>query len=170
MLNDPCSILIRLCVHNIALSTDTEKAVWSSNPDDAESDFDTYHCYSGQQVLPSFLVQHHVFTSASTIVSDHSWASIHWDKTLDQQMRDKWRDIVTDLQNATVTTMTQHYFTCETEDDNHTAYHLHTFKIIMSIKENGAVEYHIINFVIVKTWVTPISNFPLLNLNWWQLF
>ena len=42
--------------------------------------------------------------------------SVDWDEPLDQLIRDKWRDIVTDLQNATATTMTRHYFPCETDD------------------------------------------------------
>ena len=58
LVNDLCSILLRFRVHKIALSTDIDKAIlhiklnandqdftrflWLSDPDDAESDFDTY--------------------------------------------------------------------------------------------------------------------------------
>ena len=58
LVNYLCSVLLRFHVHKIALSTDSEKAflhvklnasdqdftrfLWLSDPDDAESDFDTY--------------------------------------------------------------------------------------------------------------------------------
>ena len=51
--------------------------------------------------------------------------SVDWDEPLDQQLRDKWRNIVIDLQNATGTTMTRHYFPGDTEmmiSDNASTY------------------------------------------------
>ena len=86
--------------------------------------------------------------------------SVDWDEPLDQRMRDKWRDIVTDLQNATVTTMTRRYFPCETEEDDHTAYHLHIFSDA-SMKAYGAVVYicesDTTSLVIAKIRVAPIK-------------
>ena len=90
--------------------------------------------------------------------------SVDWDKPLDQRIRDKWRNIVTDLQIATATTMTRRYFPGETEDDEHTAYHLHIFADA-SIKAYGAVVYickgNITSFVIAKTRVAPIKQLTL---------
>ena len=78
--------------------------------------------------------------------------SVDWDEPLDQQTRDKWKEIVTHLQNATATTMKRRYFPLETE--NHTAYHLHIFSDA-STKAYGAVVYICSNdatsFVIAKT-------------------
>ena len=90
--------------------------------------------------------------------------SIDWDKPLDQQSRDKWRDIVTDLQNATATTIQRCYTPCETEDSNHAAYHLHIFSDA-STKAYGAVVYICVNdttsFVMAKTRVAPIKKLTL---------
>ena len=67
-------------------------------------------------------------TIRTKLLMQELWqCSIDWDKPLDQQSRDKWRDIVTDLQNATATTIQRCYTPCETEDSNHAAYHLHIF-------------------------------------------
>ena len=89
--------------------------------------------------------------------------SVDWDEPLDQQMRDKWREIVTDLQNATAITITRRYFPCDTEDDKHTA-HLHIFADA-SMKAYGAVIYickdNITSFVIAKTRVAPIKQLTL---------
>ena len=85
--------------------------------------------------------------------------SVDWDEPLDHQMRDKWRDIVIDLQNATALTITRRYFPCDTEDDKHAA-HLHIFADV-SMKTYGAVIYickgNITSFVITKTRVAPIK-------------
>ena len=59
LVNDLCSIIIRFRTHKYGLSTDIEKAflhvqlhnddrdytrfLWLSNPEDPESEFDTYH-------------------------------------------------------------------------------------------------------------------------------
>ena len=90
--------------------------------------------------------------------------SIDWDKPLDQQSRDKWRDIVTDLQNATATTIQRCYTPCETEDSNHAVYHLHIFSDA-STKAYGAVVYICVNnttsFVMAKTQVAPIKKLTL---------
>ena len=90
--------------------------------------------------------------------------SIDWDKPLDQQSRDKWRDIVADLQNATATTIQRCYTPCETEDSNHAAYHLHIFSDA-STKAYGAVVYICVNdttsFVMAKTWVAAIKKLTL---------
>lgn len=79
--------------------------------------------------------------------------SVDWDESLDQQMRDKWRDIVTDLQSATATTITRCYFPCEAEDYDHT-YHLYIFADA-SMKPYGTVVYiykgNLTSYVIAKT-------------------
>ena len=77
-------------------------------------------------------------------------------------MMDKWKDIVTDLQNATAITITRRYFLCDTEDDKHTA-HLHIFADA-SMKAYGAVIYICkgnITFVIAKTRLAPIKQLTL---------
>ena len=85
--------------------------------------------------------------------------SVDWDEPLEQQMRDKWRDIATDLQNATVTTLTRRYFPSESNSDYHTT-HLHIFADA-SMKAYGAVVYicddNNASFVIAKTCVAPIK-------------
>ena len=90
--------------------------------------------------------------------------SVDWDEPLDQQTRDKWRDIVTDLQNATTTTTHRRYFPCETGNCDHTVYHLHVFSDA-STKAYGAVVYICANdttsFVIAKTRVAPIKQLTL---------
>ena len=94
--------------------------------------------------------------------------SVDWDEPLEQQMRDKWRDIATDLQNATVTTLTRRYFPSESNSDDHTT-HLHIFADA-SMKAYGAVVYicddNNASFVIAKTRVAPIKplTLPLLEL------
>ena len=90
--------------------------------------------------------------------------SVDWDEPLDQQLRDKWRNIVIDLQNSTGTTMTRRYFPGDTENDECTAHHLHIFADA-SMKAYGVVVYickgNITSFVIAKTRVAPIKQLTL---------
>ena len=105
---------------------------------------------------------------AKLLIQELWQQSVDWDEPLHQQMTNKWKDIATDLQNATLTTMMRRYFPSERERDDHTTYHIHVFADV-SMKAYGAVVYicegNTTSFVIVKTRVVPIKSLTLPQLD-----
>jgi len=98
---------------------------------------------------------------AKLLIQELWQQSDEWDELLDKQMTDKWRDIAT---NATMTSMSRHYFPTDLEGDNPTEHPLHIFAEA-SMKAYGAVVYicegNIASFVIAKTRVAPIKQLAL---------
>ena len=101
---------------------------------------------------------------AKLLIQELWQQSVEWDELLDKQMTDKWRDIATDLRNATMTSISRRYFPTDLEGDNPTEHPLHIFADA-SMKAYGAVVYicegNIASFVIAKTRVAPIKQLTL---------
>ena len=77
---------------------------------------------------------------AKLLIQELWQQSVEWDESLDKQIADKWRDIATDLQNSTTTTMPRRYFTIDSEGDSLITHPLHIFADA-SLRAYGAVVY-----------------------------